>query len=262
METETPRRLRAACNGVCAAAAECNHLGNLIARNAHLHRTHCNLEGLLVDLPLHDRCLARCQRAQLHRIARCHMANHMRLRVHIALVRACVLRYDRGIEALGELPPQSRDAPLGVLGKLLLRRAVVDGPDRLPCLVFEVLQQRLQFLLHLADLGAPLLHAFGFEPRALTRSARSSSCCNPLPFRRRRRELLVQAVEKAPDVQGLRAQPRTRAVDNARRSDPAAAAMLMPAEAPGTPCRSSYVGASVCSSKPTAALMHAGVFSA
>ena len=38
--------------------------------------------------------------------------------------------------------------------------------------------------------------------------------------------------------------------------------MLMPAEAPGTPMRSSNVGANVFSSKPTAALSTPGVLAA
>ena len=38
--------------------------------------------------------------------------------------------------------------------------------------------------------------------------------------------------------------------------------MLMPADAPGTPMRSSKVGAKVCSSKPTAALSTPGVLAA
>ena len=41
---------------------------------------------------------------------------------------------------------------------------------------------------------------------------------------------------------------------------PRRCAMLMPADAPGTPSFSSYVGWSVASSKPTAALSTPGVF--
>ncbi len=74
--------------------------------------THSNLEGLVVDLSLHNGCLSQC--AQLHRVPLGHVANNMRLRVLVAAIRTRVLRHDGSIEALGKLAAQAGDAALSL----------------------------------------------------------------------------------------------------------------------------------------------------
>ena len=149
------------------------------------------------------------------------MLQQVRLRVGIALVRAGAVRDDGLVEALLKLAAQALDAAFGFLRQLLLRGAIFDGAHRLAHLELEVLEQRGQLGFQLARAVAQLHVAFAGQLRALLVQ-------RVLLFARRfalvfkLRELVVQPVEEARDVDLLRAQPLAGRGDDARDSGPAA----------------------------------------
>ncbi len=144
---------------------------------------------------------------------------------------------DGGVELLAEFAAELGDAALGIFGELQGLGAVLHCVHGLARLVLEAVQQALKLLLHLADLLALFFLAFEREVAALAGDlllAGAQRGALGLKFA----QLLVQPIEEAGDVLRLRGQPLARRRDDLR-IQPSCCAMLMPADAPGTPRRSS-----------------------
>ena len=142
------------------------------------------------------------QGLELDGVAGNDVANEVGLGVRIAAIGAGMAGDDGGVELFAELAAQAGDAAFGFLGELLLGGAIVDDADGFAGLVFKVFDQRLEFLLHLADLGAPFLEAFRLEAVFLASHFRFAfaelGALGGDGF-----ELRVEFVEEAGDIEGL-----------------------------------------------------------
>ena len=116
------------------------------------------------------------------------------------------MRHDGLVEALLEFAAQARDAPFGFLRELLLRGAVLDGAHVLAHLEFEFLHQRGQLGFELAGAVAQFDVALARQPGPLL-IERVLLLAGGLALFFELGEFVVQLVEKARDVDLLRAQP-------------------------------------------------------
>src|SRR5437868_9931093 len=112
------------------------YLGDIFARDTHLHRADFCFEVVFVKL-LFDYCIA-AHRFELHRVAFGYVFHERRLGVWIAAVRARGVGYHGRVELVAEFAAQVRDAALGVFGEFLRGRAVLDGVNGFARVILEV----------------------------------------------------------------------------------------------------------------------------
>jgi hypothetical protein len=120
------------------------------------------------------------------------------------------------VEALLKLAAQAQDAAFGFLGELLLRGAVFNGAHGFAHLEFEVLEQRGELGFEFAGAVAQLDVAFAGEPGAFL-VERVLLLAGGFAVGFKLRELVVQLVEEAGDVDLLRAEALARGGDDAPR---------------------------------------------
>ncbi len=157
-----------------------------------------------------------------------------------SLVGAGGVGDDGLIELLAEFAAGLGDAALGLLAKLRGGGAILHGGDGLAGVVLEIAHEGVQLLLQVADFIALLLEAFGFEATALAGYLLLAlTQVEALGFNLAK--IGVELVEEAGDVLRLGAEAAARVGDDLRLR-PICCAMLIPAEAPGTPTRSSIGG--------------------
>src|SRR5262245_41819863 len=91
------------------------------------------------------------------------MLDLMRASVGIAAVGPGLVGHNTGIELLFEFAAQLGHPLLGLLGKLLLGGALLHAIHRLPSLVFEFAEQRLDLALIVACLLPLLVRPLGLQ---------------------------------------------------------------------------------------------------
>src|SRR5579864_8639158 len=141
----------------CAPARQ--NFGDVIAGDLHFHGAHLDFEVRVVYLAGDSGGTP--GGFQLDGVALEHVLDDLRLGVWIALVRASRVRYDRRVELFAKFAAQLGNAALGVFGKLLGCRAILDGVDRLASVILEIAQNALEFLFHLAHFGLLVFASFG-----------------------------------------------------------------------------------------------------
>ena len=182
------------------------HFGDVVARDLHLHRAHLDFEMIVVDLA---RDSGRASGGlQLDGIAFGDVLDQLRLGVRIALVGAGGVGDDGGIELLAEFAAQLGDAAFGVFGKLLRGGAILNGIDRFAGVIFEIAQQALELLFHLADFGLLVFLAFRGELRFSRVRVPASRVLQAQAFAFGIAKFGVQLVEELADVAGLRSEAR------------------------------------------------------
>jgi hypothetical protein len=92
----------------------------------------------------------------------------LRLGVGISLIGSGGVSDDGGIELFAKFAAKFGDAALGVFGEFLRGGSILNGIDRFAGVIFEVAENALQFLFHLADFDLLLFLAFGGEMKFLT----------------------------------------------------------------------------------------------
>ena len=131
----------------------------------------------------------------------------------IVLVGTVGVGDDGGVELLGKLAAEARDAELGVARDLLREGLVVDGFDGLAKLIGEVLDEGVELGLQLLGAGLLFDAAFDFEAGLLAREL-ALALLQRLALDGRGGKLLVELVEEGADVRGLRGHLRAGGGDD------------------------------------------------
>ena len=212
------------------------HFGDIVAGDLHFHGADFDFEVGVIEAA--EDAARAADRLQLDCIAFRYMLDELRLGVGVSVIGTSRVGDDGGVELLAEFAAHFRDAALGVFRELLRGGAVLDCIDSLARVIFEVFEEAVELLLHLANLELLFAFALGGELRFLffqfgSRGRAGAGVRLRLRAVRRAggREIvatswdwLVRRAREAEMISGL---------------SPSRCAMLMPAEAPGTPTRSS-----------------------
>src|SRR5579862_648130 len=206
-ETCTPFWRRAAASGSAFPDPEPDPkdgLGELIAADAHLNGSERDFKDIFLHLALYDGNLV--HRLEQYAIAGRDVAQQVRLGVGVALVRSGAMGHNRLVEALLEFAAQAGNAALGFFAEFLLSGAILDGAHVLAHLELEVLEQRGKLAFKVANAVSQFDVAFSGQPATLL-VERVLLLSRRFLFDLERGDFVVQAVEKARDIDLLRTEP-------------------------------------------------------
>ncbi len=165
------------------------------------------------------------------------------------------MRHHSRVELLGKLAPQRSHAQRGVALDLLRQCLVVDRFDGLAQLVLEVLEQRVQLALELLRPRLLLRASLDLNSRLLP-SELLLAQLQRLRARLRPPSVAREAGRGSAPMSAVCVVICARAAATISLRRPSRSAMFNPAEAPGTPSRSSYVGESVCLVESDSSIQH------